>query len=180
MALLPSRLFTSRSFTSRASLRSFRFGAGRLSVLRQANVIARAATSPSPYSRRRTYINIPYDHRTSGGWLFERDEVVEEDSARTDKMPIVHIVLFEFKPTITHAQVEDVSPLSSIHPLPTKHSHITTDLRTHGRPRRQVPPPNLQATLREELRWRTGRQSRGTPSSRSLPTNTSSGSRPFD
>lgn len=55
-----------------------------------------------------------FDHRSSGGWLFAPDEAIDDDdddfssSDTSAKMPIMHIVLFEFKPTITHAQVEDV------------------------------------------------------------------------
>lgn len=57
----------------------------------------------------RAYSESSLDYKSSGGWLFEQDEDVEATASSSKaKMPIFHIVLFEFKPTITHAQVEDV------------------------------------------------------------------------
>lgn len=39
-------------------------------------------------------------------------------------MPIIHIVLFEFKPTVTHAQVEDVI-LPTLRHEPTSTTRLT-------------------------------------------------------
>jgi hypothetical protein len=78
------------------------------------------------------------DFRASGGWLTEKpttDEVEgplwhidtsasssnqpTESNTKDSKMPIIHIVLFEFKPTTTHAQVEDVRQ-----PIPTQQTGL--------------------------------------------------------
>jgi len=62
----------------------------------------------------RRYTSLSNDYRSSGGWLFDTDEDIEEPFPGTivAKMPIIHIVLFEFKPTIGHEQIAEVRHLS--------------------------------------------------------------------
>ena len=65
-------------------------------------------------------------------------------------MPILHIVLFEFKPVTTHAQVEDARAR-----LTAQHQHqltFLTGLQTHDRPGGQMHAPNPQRTPWKERR----------------------------
>lgn len=78
-------------------------------LIRQANVIRHIFPNRVTYSPLVSFRSQSNDFRLSGGWLLEQDDDFEPIAASpAAKMPIVHIVLFEFKPTITHAQVEDV------------------------------------------------------------------------
>jgi len=67
----------------------------------------------------RQYSSVSTDYRSSGGWVIDNhpdsggQDTETDKEATTDKMPIVHIVLFEFKPTASHTQVEDVCPVLS-------------------------------------------------------------------
>lgn len=73
-------------------------------------------------------------------------------------MPILHIVLFEFKPVTTHAQVEDARAR-----LTAQHQHqltFLTGLQTHDRPGGQMHAPNPQRTLHEIARRRPRQQPR--------------------
>jgi len=58
----------------------------------------------------RRYTSLSNDYRSSGGWLFDTDESIDELPLKTvvAKMPIIHIVLFEFKPTIDREQIAEV------------------------------------------------------------------------
>jgi hypothetical protein len=94
-------------------------------------------------------------------------------------MPILHIVLFEFKPTTTHAQVEDVRRRLTAYNTSFRgpKQGTTQDqlgltflagLQTHDRPSREMHAPNPQRAVHEIARRRPRQQPRG-PAGSSYP-----------
>ena len=97
---------------SGSCLRHYR-GAHSLHICspRQGNVIVKALPQRAS-ALAKTQQSRPYslDFRTSGGWITEAELTDSEHvhKGSHDTMAIIHIILFEFKPSVTHAQVEDV------------------------------------------------------------------------
>ena len=78
-------------------------------------------TFPLSSLKNALFLSRPYsfDQRTSGGWVHEHEQQEIDDREGSDlafleqrrpsaNMGIIHIVMFEFKPTLMHAEVEKV------------------------------------------------------------------------
>lgn len=116
-----------------------------------------------------------FDYRTSGGWLAQTDPIHDQDDTEaTANMPIMHIVLFEFKPTLHHTQIEDVctrlyfslTSTSAIdwQTLPaTMIAYCTdvllSDLQAYARTFNRLRTPNDTKAVRDRLRWRSRHKS---------------------